>query len=451
MKKFRFKIALIFIGFFILFILNSCEAIYSFFGMKYKTEVNFSVSSKSLRNSRSIPAEIEEIFWLDITKEKAKILHKALVAGINTLELDKNGIHLVGFTSRIVDSLNSATSSKDVVGGIQTVGNIQIASVGLDSMPIAAIAQDQINLGTLGTETSGVLISYLDSESASDSLGYTTDTLNSFGIFDSSLTKFLNPDINQNGIFDSDLEDDLEWKLTTLRHYTFRSDEILSDGSPTRPFSELIGNEQMSLVFWLNKNFPHLDKSAVRLVLPPENEYLLNAPPDEAIEGIKPYHDSPLASDGYAQYYFNFGSLFISPKPPFDGDYQLKLGTDKYYFKDVKFLKPAVDTYDGFLFPSTTVEIDENQNLKKLSWRWKAIENGLWRDATPEEVQLKARTFYYYFGSETYRPDQLEKIWYENGTVDISRFGMTTSSQDGGLYCDYWNRAGDDYKFHFLF
>ncbi len=439
----------------------SCSNILSCIGLAPKSEVSFSLGSKSLAKTshtiasstvaRSTPEEIEEIFWLDISKEKAKIKHQSLSTGKNTLELDKNGIHLIGFTGRIPDSVKSGIASRDIAGSIQTVGNLQIVSVGLDSMPISQDAQDQIDLGALDAGTPGALASSMDAQTASANLGYTSATLDSFGIFDGSLTKFLNPDVNQNGIFDSDPQDDLVWKLTSLRYHTFTKDEIGKDGAPLVQISDLVNRERFNLVFWLNKNFPHLGNSEVSLVLPPGVEYLRRYPSGETLTEIQPYNEGPLAFDGYAQYYFDLTERILSPTPPFNGDYQLKIGSENYLFRGINFLKPTIDNYEGFVIPSTVLEVDEKGALQRISWYWKAIENGAWRDATPEEVQLKARIFYYYFGSETYRPDQLGKTWYENGSTDVSRFNMTRESENGRIDCDYWNRAGDDYKFQFQF
>jgi hypothetical protein len=423
--------------------------------------VSFALGSKSLAksfqgpsasvSSRSLPEEIEEVFWFDISQENAKLHHQTLAVGSNTLELEKNGIHLVGFTGRTPASDKIVKGSKNIAGSIQMVGNLQIVSVGLDSLPISQEAQDQIDLGSLDDATSGSLASSMDAQSASANLGYTSGTLNSFGVFDGSLTKFLNPDVNQNGIFDSDPQDDLVWRITSDRRHEFKKNEILEDGRILVPIADLIDREGFQLIFWLNKNFPHLPTPKVSLILPPENVYIQKYPEQVAIQEINPYNEHPLASDGYAQYHFELGSRILSPKPPFNGDYQLRIGSDYYSFKGVNFLQPTVDTYEGFIMPSTVVEVDDNGLLTKISWYWKAIDNGIWRDATSEEVQLKARQFYYYFGDQTYRPDQLGgKTWYENGSVDVSRFNMTLESQDGKLDCVYWNRAEDDYAFSFL-
>jgi len=460
MKKCSIKIIFFTILIFTACLLISCSNILSFIGLAPKSKVSFSLGSKSLAKSgntiasstvaRSTPDEIEEIFWLDISKEKAKIKHQPLTAGKNTLELDKDGIHLIGFTGRMPDPTKSANASRDITASIQTVGNLQIVSVGLDSMPISQDAEDQIDLGALYAGTPGALSSSIDAQTASANLGYTSATLDSFGIFDGSLTKFLNPDVNQNGIFDSDPQDDLVWKLTSLRYHTFTKDEIGEDGDPLVQISDLVSRERFNLVFWLNKNFPHMGNSEVSLVLPPGVEYIRRYPAGETLTEIQPYNEGPLASDGYAQYYFDLTERIMSPTPPFDGDYQLNIGSNTYFFRGVNFLKPTIDSYDGFIIPSTVVETDEKGSIQRISWYWKAVENGIWRDATPEEVRLKARIFYYYFGSETYRPDQLGKTWYENGSVDVSRFNMTTESENGRLDCDYWNRAGDDYKFTFM-
>lgn len=239
--------------------------------------------------------------------------------------------------------------------------------------------------------------------------------------------------------------------LTSLRYIDFASSQIGSDFSVSKSVEALRQDlRALTLVFWLNGNFAHPPLNLVRLYLPPDQSYFDYF--GNPVSFIQPNHEGLGEGGGkFNQYYFSISSLLQQPVPTYNGDYELDLNGSRYYWNDISFIDPSGGSIDGFVFPATVVSYTAGGILDTISWRWKAVQGSGYRDADEEEVRLKIREFYYYLGTDggnSATPvGQFGVPYYRNGTIRVASYNLSAASLGGRLDCDYWDRAGTDYKF----
>jgi len=411
-------------------------------------EVTFQVDSARLL-SRAEDISPAEVVYVDITKTYPEYIHQSLVDGVNNVELPKGGVYVMALVGRD-ETAESAVASRSLSGAISLLGNFSIVSNGLDTLPVNDTGGNSLDLGTVtATADSDTYESEADSSQVEDALGYSGEELDSYSIFDKSLLKVMNPDINRNGVYDD--EEDLKWRLSGMRTYApyQASDVDLSNDVINVSLDRFTSDTDFNLVFWHNESFPHPDVENVWLTLPEGNTY--TDYDGETITGVHPEYGSSNDDGTEFQYYFPFNRDIASPEAPYSGDYVLDLDGQVYYFDNVNYM--SADDYGsgGFLVPFVEVAFDQDDLLTTLTWKWYKIEGNGYVPANSEEVHLQILEFYFYLpdDSRVLGPRNWGLNYYDNGTVDISSLGIHKSEMDGGntLHYDYWDRAENDNGF----
>ena len=230
----------------VLFVLSMMMESCTFFGMiiNGSSTVQFSLDTGTTPStsiagtvydgSRSLstsPAP-NEIIYVDASQDFPRIQRAPLGDGVNELALVKGGVHLVGF---VYNPANARSMTRSTASSIQTIGNLQIVAAGLDSVPLSSEAADEIDLGQLAATATGYT-SPLTAGTISAELGYDQVAMETFGTFDNTLMKFLNPDINGDGIYDQNQF--FTWKFRAIPYinlkktmYDFGSAEMSPDFS----------------------------------------------------------------------------------------------------------------------------------------------------------------------------------------------------------------------------
>lgn len=427
-----------------------CNNIFSsIFGKSESTvsKINFNFNPSNIKyipnNEKDIePIRPNEVIWLDISKKFSGFNRKTLTAGDNELELNKNGIYMVGFVDNPVISRSKSPHGRTIGTSIQTIGNLEIVTAGLGSIPLSQSSQDKVELGELSLNSSSYS-SDINLQYASDALGYSSATLLDFGVFDPSLYMFLNPDINKNGIYDED--ENLHWKLQQMRYLCFHPGDIKTDWSIQNPVSDYV--VQHNLIFSLGDGFEHLPRGELFLRFPRDREY--------SKYGIQIYGTAPFSfndtSNEFDEYYFSLlggNDNPIIPRPPFNGDYELEIGSKTYYFSNLEFPGGDEGPLDGYTFPALRFTVDDKDNISRITCRWKKAQGTSYIDASPEEVKLRFRDFRFDFGNNSNvggaeLPSYFDVNFYDGFDIDVSALNLEVSGfPSWGLACSYWD-VGD--------
>ncbi len=394
-----------------------------------------------------------ELIYYDISVSSPILHRKSLLTGTNQVQLQKNSMNVLGFVYN--SSLGNTVKKfdKDISSGIQLIGNLQIVSAGLDSLPISESAGNTIALGELTTHDNSVS-SAIDAAQFAYSSGYAEADLLSYSFYDDGLARLINPDVDGNGVYDVD--ENRLWQVTASRDggHFYRND--FSGTSPAIPTSSLIG-PLFSIVIWLNRSFPHPDFSTVFLEFPTGVEY--KDKNGATVAGI--YANWERTGEGpggeFNQYYFSYiNSVIKSPPTPFKGDYTLTINDTQYSFRNLSFLTPTGGSPEGFIFPETKITYDSNDFVQKLSYSWWVVRNGVFARPTETEVRLAAKQYYFYFqriGSKG--PEDFGQVYYRSGEMDLSSYKLkkselgTADGEPNGLRSVYWDRMGNEWNFSF--
>lgn len=412
--------------------------------------------SSGSRVSRATSGPLpNELIYYDVTDSSATLRRKALHVGANEVDLLKNSMNAVGFVyNPNLASLETDSKSihKDISSGIQIIGSLKILSAGLDSLPINGSASDEIQLGTLATETNSIS-SDVNAATFLASTGYTETDISSYSFYDNGLRKLLNPDVDGNGIYDVD--ENRLWQITIHRpgNHLYKDDFLGS--IPQIPLSSLILSG-FNILFWLNGAFP--GSSTVFLEFPPGTVY--KDRDGNVITGLSTPRSSGGEGPGgqFSQSYFNISSLVSTPSPPYSGDYTLKINDKSYSFKNLEFLTPTNGSPEGFIFPETRITYDTNDYVQKIYYSWWVVRNGAIVRPTENEVRLSVEQFYYYFPKISVKmPEDFNQVYYRSGVIDLSSYRITKSElgkvegQTDSLRSVYWDRMGNEWTFTYHF
>ena len=322
----RFLIILIFN---IVILLNSCSL---FEGSNAvppgKSRVSFTLPDTSDTSSPN------ELIYIDLNSDNPVLKHISLEDGYNEIDLEKNGTHLLGL-------VNNSGIARSIGSTISTIGNIGIISNGLDSLPLSDNASDNIDLGEL-TENSETFSSDIDITTISDDTGYAINTLSGFGQFDETTIKFLNPDINHNGIYDS--EEGIQWSFQvnynirlTVTPDDFDNDIVETDVTDINPSIsyQLFHNGSLDP----NDNFDYQGTNVndnIRLYFPDTSNIVDN-------NGNPITYRASYYTD-HNQFAFDTYPEGMNPLPPYTGNYRLTVYDETFYINNASFLKQA-DNY----------------------------------------------------------------------------------------------------------
>ena len=378
-----------------------------------------------------------DLYWYDLLN--GGYGYQPLQPGENSVDLSKNGIYVLSIVEK-----NQP--------GIISRGFIGIANVGLESLPIAAGAEDLIDLGSID----GNFQSYIGSSAVADLLGYDVDFLRRLRGFDSTFKKFLNPDINQNNVYD--ISENISWNMSGQSFRHLQTDLYdLATGSMTLGPGDL-DRPGFTYVFNIYQGIPvTLDTSEVTLSLPADADVLSNggAPITEMTE---PRYFGPEDEPGHnPQYYFSAAENDIDLSyMPVNGDFVLGIDGSQYHLNNLEFAGPEGD-YEGYTFALFEYTRNAVGAFKEIRWKWKTVKDGQIVDANPEEVKIKATKIQIYLGKtpKNYRPEDFGINYWQNGSIHVEHFGAILSDHpdysdsSNDLRTSYWGRALNNFAYRF--
>ena len=173
-----------------------------------------------------------------------------------------------------------------------------------------------------------------------------------------------------------------------------------------------------------------------------QNGQPINSIPEPVFQSLIEESGTPI---GYAVSFFNYttqGSggpdYFISNGvvPLINGDYTVQINDEQFIVKDVNFITLEAN-YEGFIFPNLAFDIDPITDLvKNVALKWYIIENGEYRLATQEEVDLTVSFFNLQINQgllvDFSIPDSFEEersLWTGGFSYDVSSDGIYRGTQ----------------------
>ena len=416
------------------FSLGSCELLGNL--LTGKVEIIFSVEPGA-------EDQPNEIIFTDASGPFGRLRRQTLEPGENTIRVSRGGTYVIGL-------VHNSSGSRSIGSAISTIGNINIVSNGLDSLPTGDTSMDAVDLGPLtpgdGTFESGVGAGQIAVE-----LGEDAGVLAEFGATDQLMTKVLNPDIDRNGVYDAD--EGIEWDfICSYNFYLDVSSEDFDAGIISTPISDIPHD-----IAWLfhqnglpsdNDEFEYHGTNLnedIRLYYPP------NTPITDGAGNPLTYRASYYSTDW--QFYFDSDPSGMNPRPPYDGDYLLNVYGMDYYLDNVVFLKPA-DEFQHLLLLIYSQEYAEDGTVIRASWKWKEVVDGQYADPNPEVVKLRINeiavkwdraggAFNTEFDDDVRHAETIVTYW-EDGTMVPS---SPVNAYDMMLTFHAKDTAGNDYFF----
>lgn len=334
-----------------------------------------------------------------------------------TIELDKDAVYLF------------AIAEKKQNEGIKTIGVITSRDLGNVIFPISLTATSTIDLGSILREEDA-LYTTVGTSDLLNAIGYTRSYIESLKGYDVTLKHFLNPDINQDGIFDKD--QGLEWSLTPTYDFWYESEEYyLEDGSVNMnslPAPEIrkigVYRDQVGLVLWVRweKMIGDANEWSCRLI---------NDRTQKEVQGNK------------EQTWFQF-CFVLNKSELVNGAYQFEItrGSSKYVLRidNASFL--VTPESELLVIPILNVRAFSNGKLESISWEWKRYENGQYVDVDEKAVKLLLMdryNFFFYTFHETpvYLVDPKEKVF---KTIVPARHGIEPwrNATFSSIETNYW-------------
>lgn len=281
-----------------------------------------------------------------------------------TIELDKDAVYLFAIAEKKQDE------------GIKTIGVITSIDLGNVIFPISLTATSTIDLGAI-LRKEDALYTTVGTSDLLKAIGYTRSYIESLKGYDVTLKHFLNPDINQDGIFDKD--QGLEWYLNPSFELCYEDENYYDENGNVNIDSTSPNVIFRELILWIRwGELKKTDSNASNWNCSLEN-YNLQSP------GKNEPPNSPLNEQWFR---FNFGSGSID-RPP-NGSYTFKLSHPAtsltLQIDNVNFL--ITPESELFVIPILNVKASSNGRLKSISWKWKKYENGEYIPVDKEAVKL---------------------------------------------------------------
>lgn len=373
--------------------------------------------------------------------------------GSNEVEVPSGATYLFGLV-RAESAASGAVRTRSIGSAIQTIGTIAIVANDLETLPAATDSPQDINYGAL-ERTDGGYASTANPASIAEALNLDPAFLSEMGNSDDLLVKILNPDIDQDGVYDSD--QGLEWNFMSF-HYFAMSYGNADFDSATIPYAPSdLSPIVTKYIFRATSGFPSLasvPNSQVRLYLPPESNAVWN-------DGSRVEYMIPNASDDVS----TPGDIWFPQDPteradtgtgdrvtggiPFDGDYRLQLGADEYVIRNADFVKPA-DNYESFIFPVFKLTLD-GQRADVITWRWYVQRDGAFRVASSDVVQAMIRGFLISYLPAGGGPETVDVAapsgWFGGGSIDFATQALdpTIDYSSWHVSLNFHDAAGNQY------
>ena len=302
----------------------------------------------------------DEVVYVNVLESSPAISHQPLVDGENEVILDKDGLYLLGFVD-----VNDATN-----GGIVPVGNLSLAQVGSSSVPLDSDAGDNLYLGTLSF-TDGQFETDLSLTELEAGTGYSAAELEEVARFDHTLTRFLNPDVDRNGLWDVD--EGLSWDFRADYPISLDYEALVAaqPGDPVQP-DWLDPYAHPNIVYWyVDRDYVVDSWDDFALDLPPDVDAHLDGSPITSV-GVYELQDGfPSAGEGVN---FEFHGAW-DPLPPFDGDYVVNIGADQYFIDNAQFPQ-AAEGFEGVPLMIWALRQDEYGVYHTAEVTWRTIVDG---------------------------------------------------------------------------
>src|SRR6056297_1953327 len=288
----------------------------------------------------------------------------------NILEVEKGGNYRIAFIYDPRANSKQLKTNRAISDSITSIGDWKDVTSDLETIPLSENARDKIELGEVSSnENSEAFESSVSMDEMVANTGVEEDRLTDYSQFDHTTKKFMNIDINRNGIPDS--EDDLIWRgysTTFFRGYPTQS----QFENNTFPVEELkyFGSK---INFISNIDYP--GQAVVELPFPVEF-----TPTGESIDtrtaavldpGTEPFAEEKIDFAG-----FHFSSAF-EPRAPYNGEYAFyssEYPEEKYYV-DLVF-HSYDNNYEGMPVPIIFGDFDEETGEMTIWWKWLKIQGG---------------------------------------------------------------------------
>jgi hypothetical protein len=345
------------------------------------TKVSFLLPDLSA--SKGLPT-VKSLYAYDLTgKNKSNIYN--INQGLNEIRFPKDGIFILNFLDKSdITSSTGSDVSKNLTNGINSIGNIKIVSADLISVPLKNNSEPELSLGELSANISQEVndkIEYSSNVSLQlieETTKYTGSELEAISDFDIKSCLSKNPDINQNGILDT--EEGMTWSMYLRTIFFIKFDSFNFDTASFDPIRYPTTNSLKPGDIWLHfeNNFLSGTDSSIELTIPNSIEFYEN--------GIISLHP-PRYSD---QFYFQLkstASWAYDSSPPYNGNYLIsaKNGTEKYEIRDVTF-NDNMYHYDGIYLILLRINKDTTGNYTSLDTKWIKINKGKFVQVNIDEV-----------------------------------------------------------------
>jgi|GEM_PF-620888 len=369
--------------------------------------LKFSLAQQEAANFQLQDDRELSLIYTDI-EEEGTSGRFVLADGANSIQLSKGGTYVLGIAERYN-------------GVINVLGLIGDAELGLHTLPVSYAANDIIDLGNLILNGEVYTSELITGQDLCNILGHSYETLAAFGKFDMTLKKFLNPDINKNGLYDEDEDPVVDWTFATQTGSKwFEKGDIVFDDIddpikiPIEEFNEfeikfIIGIRNCScLPVTIEPSAP------ARLTLP-NNLGQVELPGGQWDFGFhyEPYH----WETGWGTVWFGIPKV-NDLIPPYNGDYVLEINDSDecvYYFDDFDFLTPD-DYLEGFIFALSKATAYPNGRFKSISWRWyRMIGDGTYVLATPDQVRMAIWQYSFFMHGES--PDDFVPVGFQGELI----------------------------------
>ncbi|KUK93584.1 MAG: Leucine Rich Repeat domain protein (Modular protein), partial [Thermotogales bacterium 46_20] len=406
-----------------------------------------------------------ELFLLYLDIDGDRTIHKVeIIEGEETsVQLHKGGTYIMGISRR--------TGGEG--GVIEMLGLIGDASLGLHTLPISTDAADTIDLGEIVQDGEVFTSELTTGDDLSSLLGYDSDTLSAFGLFDITLKRFMNPDINNDGIYDVD--QGIDFRVVTKPDSPgFDYGDIVFDDidDPIKVSMDYFSAFDIRLFISIKGSdcLPEEGEPTVPITLTlPDELGVINLPGGSHFDG---FHR--LDEEGWGGAWFDLGNQPINGRmPPFNGEYYMEIDGSAencpYGPIELSFLTP--DNYlEGFVFPLTKSIVYPDGQFKSFSWRWyRMLGEGNYTLATPKEVGMVVPLCYLYLFSEdfdsdesyvnevgegwAFSPEQFGYDYAQGGTIDMTTHDYWTYRNSSWLpyknahtHFNFWDKGDNDYS-----
>jgi hypothetical protein len=346
----------------------------------------------------------DAVLVLELTDEEPQIEVFSVTAGTNSITVLKDSVFLLGFISY-----------PELPGEpVQFLGNLHVAEANVDLLPLDDDAQDEIYLGEL-TFDGTTFSSNMTLTELADGTGESVDVLRAYGLVDQTLLRFLNPDVNQNGTLD--VEELFQWSLNADFSITFDHEVMFGTeyGSPVDVEDFETGSVRM---YWRTSDPVDAETwDEIWMVLPTDIDISRDGVPVTQAVNYEFAAGIP-AQDGV--FNFDTGEGDWSPQPPYDGDYQIVIGSRSYTVLSVNFAAPESGFY-GIPLPACRVYHNAAGDITRAEVRYFVVQDGVFTEPTPEQLQTILRSVTLDFGTdlESDVPDVGIELPYDGAQVEV--------------------------------